>query len=69
MPSSLQALKDNLSMNIYGKTAAQAQDEGVCLECHKPALERCYSEEGKAEFGISGLCELCFDKITGGDIG
>ena len=37
---------------------------GVCIECGQPADGRCYSNLGRAEFQLSGLCELCFDKIT-----
>jgi len=37
--------------------------EPVCIKCGRPALEHCYSEEGKREVFISGLCEECFDEI------
>lgn len=35
--------------------------DGLCIECHQPALPRCYSEAGRREYSISGLCERCFD--------
>jgi hypothetical protein len=36
----------------------------VCIRCALPALPRCYSDEGRREVAISGLCEPCFDRIT-----
>lgn len=38
-------------------------DNPNCIKCGRPALEHCYSEEGKREVFISGLCEECFDEI------
>lgn len=37
--------------------------EGICFNCELPALPRCYSNAGKREFFISGLCEKCFDNL------
>ncbi len=39
-------------------------EEPLCICCHRPAYEHCYSDEGRREVGISGLCEECFDEIT-----
>lgn len=41
--------------------------DGLCISCHKPALPRCYSEAGRREYSISGLCEKCFDEACGSD--
>jgi hypothetical protein len=41
--------------------AREAQGTGLCVDCGLPALPRCYSEAGRREFTISGLCEKCFD--------
>ena len=38
--------------------------EKLCIHCHRPAYEHCYSQAGRDEVGISGLCEECFDEIT-----
>ncbi len=38
--------------------------EPLCIRCHRPAYEHCYSDAGQREVGITGLCELCFDEIT-----
>ena len=37
--------------------------EPVCIKCGRPALEHCYSNAGRREVFISGLCEECFDAI------
>jgi len=37
--------------------------DGMCISCREPALPKCYSEAGRREYGISGLCEKCFDAI------
>jgi hypothetical protein len=36
--------------------------KGLCVDCGRPALENCYSEAGRREVAITGLCELCYDK-------
>ena len=50
-----------LTMALYGMTKAEALSQGICLQCKMPALPKCYSEAGKREYQISGLCEPCFD--------
>lgn len=59
----IQAFQDKLAKEIYGQTSAEAQSVGLCLQCKEPALPKCYSEAGRKEYRISGLCEVCFDKI------
>ncbi len=50
-------------MQLYGMTKQEAIRAGVCIDCKKNA--KWYSPAGKQEYFISGLCEYCFDKITG----
>ena len=38
-------------------------DNPVCWKCGRPALEHCYSNAGRREVFISGICEECFDKM------
>ena len=62
--STLQEFKDNLARELYGQTAEDAKHSGLCIQCKEPALPKCYSEAGRKEYQISGLCEKCFDEIT-----
>jgi uncharacterized membrane protein YgcG len=38
--------------------------KGLCIKCGQNALDNCYSEAGRREVAITGLCEKCFDKIA-----
>jgi hypothetical protein len=60
----LQMFKDKLAKELYGQTANEAITSGLCIQCQEPALDKCYSDAGRAEYRISGLCERCFDEIT-----
>jgi len=62
---SLQNFKDNISHQLYGITKSEACELGVCVQCKEEALPKCYSEAGRKEYKISGLCEKCFDEICG----
>ena len=64
----LQDFKDKLARDHYGKTTKEATAAGICISCGKPAMENCYSEAGRREYLISGLCEKCFDEITGQEV-
>ena len=41
----------------------EAWKTGVCVQCRQPALPKCYSEAGRREYRISGMCEECFDAL------
>lgn len=47
---------------IFGKNTKQYIKKGICIRCGRDK-DLYYSEAGKREFEISGLCEYCFDKI------
>ena len=55
----LQEFKDNLSKLTTGMTTRDGHTKGVCIQCRNPP--EFYSEMGRKEYGISGLCEFCFD--------
>ena len=65
--NTLDQFKNELSTNIYGITKEEAAKKGICVDCRKPALANCYSQAGKNEYFISGLCEKCYDKIFEGE--
>ena len=60
----MQEFKDSVSRQVFGKTKAEAVQSGKCIDCGEEALPKCYSDAGRKEFQISGLCEVCFDRIT-----
>ena len=57
----LQAFKDALSKAATGLTAAEAQQQGICIDCKQPPTF--HTEAGRREYQISGICEPCFDKL------
>ena len=61
--NTLQNLKDGLAKDLYDMTTTEAQEKGICVKCKRRAPERCYSDAGRREYQISGLCEICFDNI------
>ena len=65
-------LADGLSKNFFGLTLSEAFQQGICISCKQKVY---YSADGKAEkeghiysvagqneYGITALCEYCFDK-------
>jgi hypothetical protein len=60
-------LKDDLSVAGFGITKDAALAQGICIQCRQPAEEKCYSDAGRREYRISGMCELCFDEMFGGE--
>ena len=65
--TALKDFQDDLSKKVFGQTKEEGQKKGLCINCKEPALANCYSAAGRREYQISGLCEKCFDKITGGE--
>lgn len=61
--STLQELKDDMAKKLFGTTLKIAHKHKLCVKCARPALEHCYSDAGRKEYGISGLCEECFDAM------
>ena len=61
--ATLQHFKDDLAKSIYGLPVEEAKATGLCIQCRQPALANCYSDAGRREYNISGLCEKCFDSI------
>lgn len=60
----LTTFKDSLSARVFGGlTLVDAHSQGICINCRKPAANRCYSPAGMREYQISGMCECCFDAL------
>ena len=59
----LDDLKKNLAEEAGLMPLQDAWDAGVCVQCREPALPKCYSDAGRREYGISGMCEECFDNL------
>ena len=62
--NALQQFKDKMTKDLFGIDIEAVKAKGICLNCKEPALPKCYSEAGRREYKISGLCEKCFDEIT-----
>jgi hypothetical protein len=60
----LKEFQDQMTRDLYGITVAEAKISGNCIQCGRSAIKNCYSEAGRKEYSISGLCEECFDSIT-----
>jgi len=61
--NSLENLKNSFAKDLYGMTKAEAHASGICIQCQEPAIPKCYSDAGREEYRISGLCEECFDEM------
>ncbi len=64
----LKKLQKEMAKELFGTTKEEGSLKGVvlmCIKCKQPGIPNCYSEAGRRELQISGLCEKCFDKITG----
>lgn len=68
-------LVSSVSKQTFGMTREDAHSKGICIKCQKPVLvmsadgtskynpELFYSQAGKKEWNISGMCEKCFDSM------
>ncbi len=60
-------LTEHQRQNLPIPSAAEIEARlkaSLCLYCGEVAANNIYSEEGKKEYHISGMCELCFDAMT-----
>lgn len=63
----LKEWQDALAKECFGITKEESQEVMLCINCKLPVINRIQSDLGWKEYGISGLCEICFDTITGGE--
>ena len=59
----LNDLKKTLAEEAGLLSKEEAHKTGVCVQCRQPALPKCYSDAGRREYNISGMCEQCFDSL------
>lgn len=59
----LQSFKDVLAKEAHGITAGEAWHAGICIACKEQAFPKCHTELGWKEYGISAMCEECFDGL------
>ena len=55
---------DNLSLNIFGRKRSESLSDDTCVMCGEEAIEF-RDSLSKKEYGISGLCQKCQDKVFG----
>jgi hypothetical protein len=58
----LAKFKEALRVEAELLSRGEAFEKGICARCQKPP--QFYSEAGRREYRISGLCEYCFDAVT-----
>jgi uncharacterized CHY-type Zn-finger protein len=54
--------KDEMSLNLFGRSRTLAIAGAQCVACGRPATEF-RNELSRKEFGISGLCQHCQDRF------
>lgn len=59
----LNNLKDELAKSSFGITKDEAQQKRICINCQNPIMGRVKTEAGVREYGITAMCEICFDTI------
>lgn len=59
----LNDLVDFMGNTLFGMTKNQAISNQICISCKRPWEDHTFSQAGKKEYFISGLCEECFDNF------
>ena len=59
---------DNITKDTFGKSKTDAEEEKVCVFCHKPINFKDFRNEiSRKEYAISGICQKCQDDVFGKD--
>lgn len=67
------AMLEARDKEVHGITASEAFKQGICKQCKKPVRAfptifspkgpgNIYTAQGFFEYGMSGLCQYCYDK-------
>lgn len=59
----LKEYQDDTARLAFKMTKEEAHEHQVCISCKLPVLNRIESELGWKEYGISALCEICWDTM------
>lgn len=62
--SSLEDFKEFMANKAFGMTKKEAHAKDICVCCKEPWQPKTYTQLGRKEYQISGLCEECFERIT-----
>jgi hypothetical protein len=62
----MQQFKEDMAMNLYGRSLALAQAGNQCVKCGKADVTF-RDEISEKEYGISGFCQCCQDDFFGGE--
>ena len=57
----LQKFLDDGFREGFGMTREEAWKQSVCVQCKKPPVF--HTEAGRREYGLSAMCEPCFDQM------
>lgn len=60
----MQAFVDQFAKSAFGRSNTEALAERVCVTCGKP-VGTFRDELSRREYGISGTCQECQDKVFG----
>jgi len=74
MTNELQKLQDKLALLMFNQTRESAWAANVCIDCCSPIRDergtestgepgQIYSDAGAREYGITAMCETCYDNI------
>lgn len=54
---------DAISKRAFGRTKAEAHENGICIRCGKPVVLGGLSRQDSNEYLISGVCPECFSAV------
>lgn len=58
-------IADTLAVRLWGRTAAEARHDGICVRCGEPFDPDAHDELERREYQITALCGRCWTAIMG----
>ena len=65
--NTMDQIKEELALSVFGRSRVLAQAVGQCVSCGKVA-DSFRDQISLKEYGISGLCQTCQDQVFSEDI-